>query len=210
MLKITNNGKAVLMKQLFNYTNYLKFLTLVFFIASPVFASDELTVAPWPQKQSCVRCVSITTQGYVVTLKNTIENPIKAIYSPKGLGLYIELKNKTFSFSTVPESTLSFIKQKLKVDSWIKYHELIATKSKDKNIEQLRKSLEITAAKGYYKFQNKKYTAFFINLPDAPLGTPSELMIIPKDNSEILKINGKFTNKDVELILSTLKNVNLR
>jgi len=210
MIVITNNGKAILIRQLFNCIHQMKYLIILFFIASPALASDKLTVAPWPKKQSCERCVSITTQGYVVSLKNTIEDPIKAIYSPKGLGLYIELKNKTFSFGTVLDSTLLFVKKELKVNSWIKYHELLATKSNDKKIEQLRRSLEITEAKGYYKFQNTKYTAFFIDLPNAPLGTPSELTIIPKNNSEILKINGKFTKKDVELILSNMGNVNLR
>ena len=162
----------------------MKYLIL-FFLSFPVIASDKLTVESWPKKQLCNRCVTIQTQGYVVSLKSTTEDPIQTIYSSQGLGLYIKFNNKTFSFGKHAESTLPYIKESLKVDNWVKYYELIAVKSSDKKIEGLRKALEITAAKGLYKYSNKQYTVFFIDLPNAPLGTPSEIMIIPNNKSEI-------------------------
>ncbi len=183
----------------------MKYLILLFFFTSPVLASDKLTVETWPKKQSCNHCVSIQAYG----LKMTLASTVKSIAMLPTLGLNIETKNKKFFISTPPESSLPTIKEKLKVDSWIQYHELLAIKSNDKKIEGLRKALEITMAKGYYKYTNKEYTVFFIDRPNAPLGTSSEIMIIPTDESKVVKIGGKFTKTDVVLILSNLKSVNL-
>ncbi|VAX00157.1 hypothetical protein MNBD_GAMMA22-1158 [hydrothermal vent metagenome] len=178
-------------------------IILLSLVSTTSVASNKLTIESWPEKQVC-DCVSVRAYGYVVSLKNMIDNPIKDIVMFPNLGLHVILKHKDFSFVVALKSSLPFMKEKLKVSSWSEYHELLANKSNNKTIEQLRRTLEITEAKGYYKYENKKYTAFFVDLPNAPLGTLSEIMVIPNGKSKILKISGKFTKEDVKIILGNL------
>ncbi len=171
-----------------------------FFICFPVFASDKLIIESWPEKQKCNSCATVQVYG----LKMKVKRPIENIAMIPSLGLNIKLKNKKFFFSTPPETSLKLIKNKLKAKNWIEYHELIAVKSQDQKIEQLRSALEITTAKGFYKFANKKYTVFYIDRLKTPLATPSEVIIIPSNGSGVVKIGGNINKDDVILMLGDL------
>ncbi len=178
--------------------------------ASTTVLSNELTLKSWPEKLSC-DCITVQAYGYTVDIKNSIKRI--GVFS---FGVVVTLKDKNLTISLPHDSLLTSNKELLNTSNWIEYHELLSKKSNDNKIEKLRKTLNITNS-NYYRYENKKYIAFFIDrsiLEKTPDIGFSELMIIPKtgnsnkqDNNsaqKVLMINGEYTREDAEIILGNL------
>ncbi len=177
----------------------MKYILLcLLLVTNTLFASEKLTHGNCPKDQKCNDCTLLEIYGYSITLKP----PFKKITLNNGLGLEVTRnKNEFVLFGTPHQSILPSIKEKLNVRNWIEYHELLANKSNDKKIELIRQSLDADKAKKYTRYENKKYTIFYVE-QSPPIF--SAITIIPKSNKQVLLINGIFSNTDAELMICNL------